>query len=85
MNDENKHDNATYHVWTGEPYVGTDWQGKLVILQEERLIRNGNDLNIMQNILNDNPSEAEIFKIRLTNPWDSDKPNPLRMPKNEQE
>ena len=84
MNDET--DNGTYHVWFGEPYVGTDWQGKKVILQEERLIRNGNDLlNIMQNILNDNPSEAEVFKIRLKNPWDSDKPNLRRMPKNEQE
>jgi hypothetical protein len=72
-------------IWIGEPFVRKDMNGKLVILQEEHLSHDGLEISIIEQLVDPDPSPAEIFKIRLKNPWDSDKPNLLRMPKNEQE
>ncbi|MCK5603887.1 hypothetical protein KAR91_18515 [Candidatus Pacearchaeota archaeon] len=59
-----------YRIYRGEPFLRYDWSGKPVILCEEtvRSINAGTDTYTsysVERLINDNPSEAEIFKYRL--------------------
>lgn len=69
-----------FKIRVSEPYVGTDWQGNEVILQDEELLREDKSISFMERIIDANPSPAEIFRVKLKNPWDSNKVDPKRMP-----
>jgi len=67
MNDED----YNYEIVVGEPYVGKDWQGGIVILQDEQLFRDGREVSFTERLVNPDPSDAEVFRIKLKNPWDT--------------
>ena len=59
-----------YRVHRGEPYLRYDWEGKPVIICEEFTqsvnVGTATYKSYVQDILiNDNPSDAEIFKYEL--------------------
>jgi len=64
-------DMTDYDVEIGEPYLKKDALGKYVILQDETMTRNGeigsNQILLYSSeiLVDDNPSEAEIFKMKL--------------------
>lgn len=66
-----------YNVRISEPYLIKDIMGNYVILRDETLYcenptMQGHKLIFMSEILvNENPSPAEIFKIKLANPNNS--------------
>lgn len=67
-NDEEK-----YELVRGKPFVGKTWEGKPVILAEEYMeveSSNGEShlIYATEILINENPSSAEIFKIKLANP-----------------
>jgi len=62
-----------YKLVRGKPFVGKTWNGKPVILAEEyveveRFNGESHLIYATEVLINDNPSSAEIFKIKLANP-----------------
>ena len=59
-----------YRVRTSESFLRYDWEGKPVILREEFIesVDTGAETYTSYSteiVVNDNPSEAEVFKYRL--------------------
>ena len=67
MNDDINED-VGFRVVVGDPYVREDVLGKIVILQDETLFRDGTAINVVEKLVNPYPTPQEIFKVRLKNP-----------------